>query len=160
MRLGEYNLVNTGIDVSANKNQLALQNTKSIKEILLGTLKGNIRQYSMILAMLAIWVFFTIMTKGIFITSRNLSNLLLQCPSTGSAGVNMEMDAIASAVIGGTSTLGGTGTIYGCIIGALVMGSLDNGMSLMNANVAAQMIVKGAILVLAVWFDIKFSKRA
>lgn len=80
--------------------------------------------------------------------------------ATGSAGTNMEMDAIASAVIGGTSTLGGAGTIYGCIIGALVMGSLDNGMSLMDANVAAQFIVKGLILLLAVWFDIKFSKRA
>ncbi len=80
--------------------------------------------------------------------------------ATGSAGTNMEMDAIASAVIGGTSTLGGAGTIAGCIIGALVMGSLDNGMSLMNADVAAQFVVKGLILLLAVWFDIKFSKRA
>lgn len=80
--------------------------------------------------------------------------------ATGSAGTNMELDAIASAVIGGTSTLGGAGTIAGCIIGALVMGSLDNGMSLMNTNVAAQYIVKGLILLLAVWFDIKFSKRA
>ncbi len=79
--------------------------------------------------------------------------------ATGSAGTNMELDAIASAVIGGTSTLGGAGTIAGCIIGALVMGSLDNGMSLMNANVSAQYIVKGLILLLAVWFDIKFSKR-
>lgn len=80
--------------------------------------------------------------------------------ATGSAGTNMEMDAIASAVIGGTSTLGGAGTIAGCIIGALVMGSLDNGMSLMNADVALQYVVKGLILLLAVWFDIKFSKRA
>lgn len=80
--------------------------------------------------------------------------------ATGSAGTNMEMDAIASAVIGGTSTLGGAGTISGCIIGALVMGSLDNGMSLMNADVAAQFVVKGLILLLAVWFDIRFSKRA
>lgn len=80
--------------------------------------------------------------------------------STGSAGVNMELDAIASAVIGGTSTLGGSGTIYGCIIGALVMGSLDNGMSLMNADVAAQYIVKGLILLLAVWFDMNFSKKS
>lgn len=80
--------------------------------------------------------------------------------ATGSAGMNMELDAIASAVIGGTSTLGGAGTIVGCIIGALVMGSLDNGMSLMNTNVALQYVVKGLILVLAVWFDIKFSKKA
>lgn len=79
--------------------------------------------------------------------------------ATGTAGANMELDAIASAVIGGTSTLGGAGTIVGCIIGALVMGSLDNGMSLMNADAALQFVVKGLILLLAVWFDIKFSKR-
>jgi len=79
--------------------------------------------------------------------------------ATGTAGTNMELDAIAAAVIGGTSTLGGAGTIFGCIIGALVMGSLDNGMSLMNMDVSAQFAVKGLILLLAVWFDITFSKK-
>ncbi|NLY42937.1 MAG: sugar ABC transporter permease [Clostridiaceae bacterium] len=80
--------------------------------------------------------------------------------ATGSAGANMELDAIASAVIGGTSTLGGEGTIVGCIIGALVMASLDNGMSLMNLGVTWQYIVKGLILLLAVWVDIATRKTA
>lgn len=80
--------------------------------------------------------------------------------ATGSAGMNMELDAIASAVIGGTSTLGGEGTIVGCIIGALVMASLDNGMSLMNLGVTWQYIVKGLILLLAVWVDIATRKTA
>lgn len=80
--------------------------------------------------------------------------------ATGSAGTSMELDAIASAVIGGTSTLGGEGTIAGCIIGALVMASLDNGMSLMNLGVTWQYIVKGLILLLAVWVDIATRKAS
>lgn len=80
--------------------------------------------------------------------------------ATGSAGTNMELDAIAAAVIGGTSTLGGEGTIVGCVIGALVMGSLDNGMSLMNVDVTWQYVVKGLILLLAVWVDIATRKKA
>jgi len=80
--------------------------------------------------------------------------------ATGSAGMNMELDAIAAAVIGGTSTMGGEGTIAGCIIGALVMGSLDNGMSLMNIDVTWQYVVKGLILLLAVWVDIATRRKA
>ncbi len=74
--------------------------------------------------------------------------------ATTSAGTNMELDAIAAAVIGGTSLLGGEGTVIGSIIGALIMSSLDNGMSLMNMNITYQYIIKGMILLLAVWLDI------
>lgn len=74
--------------------------------------------------------------------------------ATGTSGVNMELDAIAACVIGGTSLVGGAGTIPGAIIGALVMASLDNGMSIMNLDSFWQYIVKGLILVLAVWVDI------
>jgi len=66
----------------------------------------------------------------------------------------MELDAIAAAVIGGTSLLGGEGTIVGAIIGALIMASLDNGMSLMNMNITYQYIIKGMILLFAVCLDI------
>lgn len=74
--------------------------------------------------------------------------------ATMSSGQNYELDAIAACVIGGTSLMGGTGTIVGAVIGALVMASLDNGMSLMNLESFWQYIVKGAILVLAVYVDI------
>jgi D-xylose transport system permease protein len=74
--------------------------------------------------------------------------------ATTSAGANMELDAIAASVIGGTSLLGGEGTIIGSIIGALIMASLDNGMSLMNMNITYQYIIKGMILLFAVWLDI------
>ena len=66
--------------------------------------------------------------------------------ATTSAGQNAELDAIAAAVIGGTSLLGGEGTIYGAVIGALVMASLDNGMSLMNLDITFQYVIKGLIL--------------
>jgi len=73
--------------------------------------------------------------------------------ATTSAGQNAELDAIASAVIGGTSLMGGEGTIFGAVIGALVMASLDNGMSLMNLDITFQYVIKGLILLLAVWVD-------
>lgn len=74
--------------------------------------------------------------------------------ATASAGNALELDVIAATVIGGTSLLGGEGTIFGAIVGALIMASLDNGMSLMNLDVTYQYVVKGMILLLAVWVDI------
>ena len=65
-----------------------------------------------------------------------------------------ELDAIAACFIGGTSMRGGIGTVIGALIGALVMASLDNGMSMLDVDTYWQMIVKGSILVLAVWIDI------
>ncbi len=70
------------------------------------------------------------------------------------AGGGMELDAIAAAFIGGTSVSGGIGTVPGAIVGALVMASLDNGMSLIDLSVSTQLMVKGLILLAAVWFDI------
>ncbi|AOT72615.1 sugar ABC transporter permease [Geosporobacter ferrireducens] len=80
--------------------------------------------------------------------------------ATTSAGSLFELDAIAACFIGGTSTLGGVGTVFGAIIGALVMASIDNGMSLMNVNIMYQYIIKGAILLLAVWIDFSTKKKA
>lgn len=73
--------------------------------------------------------------------------------ATSDAGHMMELDAIAAAVIGGTSLMGGRGTVWGAILGALVMASLDNGMSLMNTEAFWQPIIKGSILVIAVALD-------
>jgi D-xylose transport system permease protein len=73
--------------------------------------------------------------------------------ATTSAGQNGELDAIAAAVIGGASLMGGEGTVPGALIGALVMASLDNGMSLMNMDITWQYVIKGLILLLAVWVD-------
>ncbi|HEV7507213.1 MAG TPA: sugar ABC transporter permease [Thermoanaerobaculia bacterium] len=73
--------------------------------------------------------------------------------ATPNAGQLMELDAIAAAVIGGTSLLGGQGTVWGALLGALVMASLDNGMSLLNTEAFWQPILKGGILVAAVAVD-------
>lgn len=80
--------------------------------------------------------------------------------ATTSAGQGMELDVIAAAVIGGTSLMGGEGTIFGSVIGALIMASLDNGMSLMDTNITYQYIIKGLILLFAVWVDIATRKNA
>lgn len=69
------------------------------------------------------------------------------------AGTLLELDAIAACVIGGTSLMGGRGTVFGACLGALIMASLDNGMSLLNLPDYTQEIIKGSILVAAVGVD-------
>lgn len=82
----------------------------------------------------------------------------------GSASNNLgtldELYVIAAAVIGGTSFAGGIGTIYGAILGALVMQSLQTGMILIGFDAAIQQIVVGSVLVIAVWIDTVYRKRA
>ncbi|AQQ54813.1 sugar ABC transporter permease [Planococcus lenghuensis] len=88
---------------------------------------------------------------GVLLTSRLNA-------ATVSAGTSYELDAIAACVIGGTSLMGGKGKIVGALIGALIMASIDNGMSMMNIGAYWQYIVKGLILILAVWIDISSKK--
>jgi D-xylose transport system permease protein len=79
--------------------------------------------------------------------------------SSPDAGNLMELDAIAACVIGGTSLLGGRGTVPGAMLGALVMASLDNGMSLLSVENATQYIIKGMVLVAAVGFDMEGRRK-
>src|SRR5436190_3914856 len=74
------------------------------------------------------------------------------------AGTLMELDAIAACVIGGPGLMGGRGTVFGAVLGALILSSLDNGMSLLNVENWAQYVVKGGVLVAAVGFDM-FGRR-
>lgn len=76
------------------------------------------------------------------------------------AGVLKELDAIAACVIGGASLVGGRGTIFGACLGALIMASLDNGMSLLNVSDFMQDIIKGSILVAAVGLDMAGKKQS
>ena len=69
------------------------------------------------------------------------------------AGVAYELDAIAAAVIGGTSLSGGVGGVGGTILGALLIGVINNGLDLLNVSSYYQQIVKGLIIVGAVWLD-------
>ncbi|MDO4430087.1 MAG: sugar ABC transporter permease [Lonepinella koalarum] len=77
-----------------------------------------------------------------------------------SAGQNAELDAIAACVIGGASLAGGIGSVYGVVIGAFIIAMLDNGMSMLDVPTFWQYIVKGTILLLAVWMDTMSKKKA
>ncbi|MBN2444675.1 MAG: sugar ABC transporter permease [Spirochaetales bacterium] len=76
------------------------------------------------------------------------------------AGFLFELDAIAACFIGGASASGGIGTIVGAIMGGLVMGIINNGMSLMNLGAKDQYVVKGVVLLLAVWYDVYTRKKS
>jgi D-xylose transport system permease protein len=78
---------------------------------------------------------------------------------TTNAGGGYELDVIASCILGGTSTLGGEGTIFGAIVGALIMQSLSNGLQMLNVNSNLQYMIKGLVLIFAVWADISMKKK-
>jgi putative multiple sugar transport system permease protein len=79
--------------------------------------------------------------------------------ATTTAGQGFELDAIAAAYVGGVSSAGGVGKVTGSLIGAIVMMSLTNGMNLMGIDISTQYIVRGAVLVAAVVFDVATRKR-
>jgi putative multiple sugar transport system permease protein len=89
---------------------------------------------------------------GIVLSARNAS-------ATPKAGDGFELDAIASCYIGGASAYGGTGTVIGAVVGALIMGVLNNGMSLIGWTVDIQRVVKGLVLLGAVTIDLMSKKK-
>ncbi len=91
--------------------------------------------------------------SGILFTARLQS-------ATVTAGTGFELDAIASAYVGGVSAAGGVGRVTGSIIGALVMASLTSGMNLLNVGASYQYIIRGAILILAVIFDVQTRNKS
>ena len=91
---------------------------------------------------------------GLMCAFAGLTTTARLAAGTPSAGLGGELDAIASCFIGGTSMRGGIGSVVGALVGAVIMASLDNGMSMLGVETFWQQIVKGVILVLAVWMDI------
>jgi putative multiple sugar transport system permease protein len=79
--------------------------------------------------------------------------------ATPKAGTSFEMDAIAACYIGGASASGGIGTVVGAIIGGLIMGILNNGMSIMGLSIDWQQAIKGLVLLMAVAFDVYTKNR-
>ena len=79
--------------------------------------------------------------------------------ANSTAGTNFEMDAIAGCVVGGVSAYGGSGTVFGMVVGATLIGVINLGMSLMGVNADWQKIVKGIVLLGAVVFDILANKK-
>ena len=89
---------------------------------------------------------------GILLSSRLYS-------AQTNAGVSYELDAIAAAVLGGTSLTGGVGTMPGTLIGALIIGVLNNGMNMLSVPYFYQLIVKGVVILVAVWLDVRAKQR-
>lgn len=98
-----------------------------------------------------LWIFGIM---GVMCALAGLINTARLAAGSPSAGTSGELDVIAACFIGGTSMRGGAGTVHGALVGALVMASLDNGMSMLDVDAYWQMIVKGLILTLAVWVDV------
>lgn len=78
--------------------------------------------------------------------------------STTTVGELMELDAVAACVIGGVSLRGGRGTVLGVLLGAMIMTALINGMTLMSLQPEHKFIARGAVLILAVWMDMRLSR--
>ncbi|MFZ1963960.1 MAG: sugar ABC transporter permease [Roseiarcus sp.] len=91
---------------------------------------------------------------GLMCACAGLTTTARLAAGTPSAGTGGELDCIASCFIGGTSMRGGIGSVVGALVGATIMASLDNGMTMLGIDTFWQQIVKGTILVLAVWMDI------
>ncbi|MDM0106810.1 ABC transporter permease [Variovorax sp. J22R24] len=78
---------------------------------------------------------------------------------TNSLGSGMELYVIAAAVIGGTALAGGSGSIFGSVLGALIMQSLDSGMLLLDVPIGKRMVIIGQVLIIAVVFDVLYRKK-
>ncbi|MDD4080160.1 MAG: sugar ABC transporter permease [Eubacteriales bacterium] len=89
---------------------------------------------------------------GILVTSRLNA-------ATPKAGVGYELDAVAACFLGGASISGGAGTVYGVMVGALIMGVLNNGMSLLGVSIDWQSAIKGLVVLVAVAFDMYFKNK-
>lgn len=89
---------------------------------------------------------------GLLLTSRLYS-------AQPNAAMGWELDAIAAAVLGGTRLAGGHGSVAGTLIGALMIGVINNGMNLMSVPYFYQLIVKGSVILVAVCIDVHSRRR-
>jgi D-xylose transport system permease protein len=131
-RLGRYSYAIGGNQEATRLSGVNIKNNVFIVFILMGLLTG---------------------VSGIVLTG-------YVAAGTTSGGYMYELEAIAACVIGGTSLMGGKGTIAGCLVGSLIMASLLNGMSVMNMPVFWQYIIRGLVLIFAVYMDVATKKTS
>lgn len=105
-------------------------------------------------------VFWVFVNNGVIAALAGLMFASRLDSATPAAGNMLELDAIAAVFIGGASMSGGVGTIIGAIVGGLVMGVMNNGMSLIGIGIDWQQAIKGMVLLLAVGFDVYNKNRA
>ena len=96
---------------------------------------------------------------GVLVAATGFMQTAYAGASTTTIGDLMELDAVAACVIGGTSLKGGRGTVLGVIMGALIMATLINGMTLMAVSPELKYIVRGSVLAGAVWLDVALTRR-
>jgi putative multiple sugar transport system permease protein len=99
-------------------------------------------------------LFYTFINMGVLAATAGLIVAARLNSSTPNAGDGMELDVIAACFIGGASPSGGVGKVIGALVGAFLIGVLNNGMSIMGVGIDWQKVVKGIVLLLAVLFDV------
>jgi putative multiple sugar transport system permease protein len=99
-------------------------------------------------------LFYTFVNMGVLAALAGLIVAARLNSSTPNAGDGMELDVIAACFIGGASASGGIGTVIGAVVGAFMIGVLNNGMSIVGLGIDWQKVVKGAVLLIAVFFDV------
>jgi putative multiple sugar transport system permease protein len=104
--------------------------------------------------------FFCFMNMGVLSALAGMVFAARLNSATPKAGNSFEMDVIAANYIGGASTTGGVGTVVGALVGAFIMGILNNGMSIMGINIDWQQVIKGMVLLMAVFFDVKQKNKS
>ncbi|WP_010206319.1 multiple monosaccharide ABC transporter permease [Salinibacterium sp. PAMC 21357] len=107
------------------------------------------------------WInFFVFVNMGVLAGLAGVVTTARAGGAVASAGQNFELDAIAAVFIGGAAVTGGVGTVIGAVIGALIMGVLNMGLSILSVDAAWQQTIKGLVLLLAVAFDVMSKRRS
>ena len=95
---------------------------------------------------------------GVLITIAAIVSIARLNAGTNSLGTGMELYVIAAAVIGGTALSGGSGSIVGSVLGALIMQSIDSGMLLLDVSIGMRYVIIGQVLIVAVVFDVIYRR--
>jgi putative multiple sugar transport system permease protein len=104
--------------------------------------------------------FYTFVNMGVLAALAGLIFAARLNTATPKAGLGFELDVIAAVFIGGASASGGVGKVIGAVIGAFIMGVMNNGMSILGIGIDLQQLIKGLVLLAAVFLDVYYKKKA